>query len=29
VVRVKPPTVRSLASQARAALKVRLGAEDA
>jgi RNA polymerase sigma-70 factor, ECF subfamily len=29
LLRVKPPTVRSLASQARAALKVRLGEEDA
>jgi RNA polymerase sigma-70 factor, ECF subfamily len=29
LLRVKPPTVRSLASQARAALRVRLGAEDA
>lgn len=29
LLRVKPPTVRSLASQARAALKVRLGAEHA
>jgi RNA polymerase sigma-70 factor (ECF subfamily) len=28
LLRVKPPTVRSLASQGRAALKVRLGAQD-
>jgi RNA polymerase sigma-70 factor (ECF subfamily) len=28
LLRVKPPTVRSLASQAREALRVRLGAED-